>query len=1131
MACFGHILYAQNESNIWYFGGQAGVDFNGDTPATLNNGQMNTLEGTATISNSSGQLLFYTNGEKVWNRNHELMSNGTDLKGNSSSSQSCIIIPKPDSQNLYYIFTTDEFGNSNGLRYSEVDMSLANGFGNVNSNKNILLAAPTCEKLTAIRKSDSSGFWIVAHDYGSNKFMSYSVTNAGVNSIPIVSAVGVPITTPAGTVGYIKASFDGKKIVSCNYLKNLEILDFNALTGRLSNAKEINSKVANYSAEFSPSGKFLYVTTGSGNYIQEVVQYDLEAPNISASGVVLGTTNSQFGALQLASNGKIYVSLANSQYLGVVHDPENLGLNCSFEKDGIFIGPGVGVFGLPQPLPDRFSVFVASRAMCLGSSTQFTMTSNQEIISANWDFGDGITSTELSPSHIYTSTGTYIVRVIVQSVSGFTTQTSRVVISETPLSKTIKDKVVCASDALYNLAQNDIEIKGNQTNPLFKVTYFASQANASNHTSPLQSVYNLSFGTNIFFAKIYNSENINCHSITSFKITLLNEITPGSPTDYAICESPYDGLAQFDLAQKNNEVLNGLDPNLYTVTYYDDYDRAIEGLVSIPFLYTNSSSQQLLFARLESNLNKDCFAVTSFTVRVTELPLIGTLTDLVECGKKIEAFDLTVKNVQVLGNLSANSFVVKYYLTEQDAIDGDNPIVTPYFANTTNQTVYVAVRNNDNANCVAISSFNLIVLPTLPEVSPKEMNVCDDSSNDGIAVFDFEEQTAFLLSNQPSGIFDVTHHTSEADAQLGENAVDHYSNISNPQIIYTRVANRLHSSCFEVYPFAITVSSQPIIDIPGDLHLCSTEEGFTRVELFSLNEIILGGQSRMNFSITYHNSATDAQLGRNALPNEYEALIGDQTIYIRVENVQNSSCFTVAYFQIQVVPKPIIEMETNYALCENNSVEIIAPAGFDSYTWSTGETTSSIFVSSPGTITLTVGNNHEGVICSDIVIINVVTSSIAVIKEVMISDWTDNQNNIEVIVEGFGDYQYSIDGQIYQSSPKFYGLEAGEYTIYVRDINGCGIIDKQIYFLIYPKFFTPNGDGHNEKWHIKPSVLEPELKVYIFDSKGKLLTSLDGKSEGWDGTSNNHKLPSADYWFVVERKSGKTFKGHFSLMR
>ena len=101
----------------------------------------------------------------------------------------------------------------------------------------------------------------------------------------------------------------------------------------------------------------------------------------------------------------------------------------------------------------------------------------------------------------------------------------------------------------------------------------------------------------------------------------------------------------------------------------------------------------------------------------------------------------------------------------------------------------------------------------------------------------------------------------------------------------------------------------------------------------------------------------------------------------------------------------------------------------------------------------------------------------------------------------------------------------------VRDGLGCGIAEKEVALLYYPNFFTPNGDGYNEKWQIKYSVLEPQMKVTIFDRYGKVITSFGGMSDGWDGTLNGAKLPSTDYWFVVTREDGREYKGHFAMMR
>jgi len=101
--------YSQGEANIWYFGGHGGLDFNSGIPVVLTNGQMDTYEGCSTISNNTGQLLFYTDGKTVWNKNHLIMPNGSGLLGNTSSSQAALILTKPNSAMIYYIFTADYY--------------------------------------------------------------------------------------------------------------------------------------------------------------------------------------------------------------------------------------------------------------------------------------------------------------------------------------------------------------------------------------------------------------------------------------------------------------------------------------------------------------------------------------------------------------------------------------------------------------------------------------------------------------------------------------------------------------------------------------------------------------------------------------------------------------------------------------------------------------------------------------------------------------------------------------------------------------------------------------------------------------------------------------------------------------
>ncbi len=136
-----------------------------------------------------------------------------------------------------------------------------------------------------------------------------------------------------------------------------------------------------------------------------------------------------------------------------------------------------------------------------------------------------------------------------------------------------------------------------------------------------------------------------------------------------------------------------------------------------------------------------------------------------------------------------------------------------------------------------------------------------------------------------------------------------------------------------------------------------------------------------------------------------------------------------------------------------------------------------------------------------------------------------------IVVNGLGDYEYSLDNIHFQDSPVFQNMEIGIYSVYVRDKNGCGTATKIVPFLNYPKYFTPNDDGINDFWKIKNSKFEPDLKTYVFDRYGKLIASFSAVSQGWDGKYNHELMPSTDYWFLVIREDGKEFRGHFTLKR
>ena len=156
-------IYSQHQADNWFFGENAGLSFSSGTPTPIIGGALNTEEGCTSISDASGNLLFYTNGENVFNVNHAIMPNGTGLHGHQSSTQSAIIVPKPNTTAQFYIFTVYEHNNNvYGMQYSLVDMSLSGGLGEVVAGqKNIEVLTHCSEKVTAVKSNDCESFWVI----------------------------------------------------------------------------------------------------------------------------------------------------------------------------------------------------------------------------------------------------------------------------------------------------------------------------------------------------------------------------------------------------------------------------------------------------------------------------------------------------------------------------------------------------------------------------------------------------------------------------------------------------------------------------------------------------------------------------------------------------------------------------------------------------------------------------------------------------------------------------------------------------------------------------------------------------------------------------------------------------------
>ena len=343
------------EGNIWYFGTNSGIDFNSGSAVAITDGALNTFEGCATICDYNGGLLFYTDGITVYNKNHNVMQNGTNLAGNSSSTQSAIIIKQPGSNSIYYLFTVDFRFGTLDCRYSEIDINLDNGLGGiVPSTKNTLVLNPSCEKITAIQHQNGIDYWIIAHEFGSNNFYSYLLSSAGLGAgIPYAS--GSSVSLSANSIGYLRASADGSRLASARSEGNVELFNFNKTTGSITFEMILLTysgvPQSFYGLEFSPNSNLLYISNVD-HANADLYQFNLAAgsqADILNSQTTLGVMPGQGGALQLAPDGKIYNAQygTGNNYLGEISNPDIVGVGCNYLPNSFYLAGKTSGAGLP----------------------------------------------------------------------------------------------------------------------------------------------------------------------------------------------------------------------------------------------------------------------------------------------------------------------------------------------------------------------------------------------------------------------------------------------------------------------------------------------------------------------------------------------------------------------------------------------------------------------------------------------------------------------------------------------------------------------------------------------------------------------------------------------------------------
>ena len=478
-----------------------------------------------------------------------------------------------------------------------------------------------------------------------------------------------------------------------------------------------------------------------------------------------------------------------------------------------------------------------------------------------------------------------------------------------------------------------------------------------------------------------------------------------------------------------------------------------------------------------------------------------------------------------------------------DDPNGVNPLSAGTII-TTNNRIYIFEENPNDPNCFSENFFDISINGVEADPIPTQLSYCGSFT--------------FPALPTPNNYY----YDAPGGPLGGGNSIPAGTTITATTVlpmyyIYYETGDRLN--CSDENPFSISITPRPVANPVNPIETCdtfATNDGIFEFDLTSLairNQVLNGQTPDTNFTLTFYTSLADAN-NINAIPIANLATYQNDnpfsdSVWIRVANNTSAvSCFDVVELQLIVNPFPDIQLLPEYFICEDYVTgTLLNPATLDSgifgpnflFEWTYngapyGGNTSSITTTQVGDYSLTATNTTT--LCSK-------TATTKVIKfspylEVVFSDAFVNPTfiTVNVLGVGSGNYEYQLDTFPFQDSNTFNNVRPGEHLISVRDKDGhCNPVPINAVIINYPKFFTPNGDGYNEKWNIPHLALtNPNAPIYIFDRYGKFLKQISPSSEGWNGTFNGQPLPSSDYWFTVdydEKGTSKVFKSHFTLKR
>ncbi len=405
---------AQKEDYNWVLTSGLNISFNQQPPFITDDFSNIYQMGNACISDSNGNLLFYTDGKIFFNNMHQKFYENV-LIGQALRS---IIIPVPNNPNYYYVISQTISTTYGKKIYQYIIYVQQNGMISCLQTTELFSSNQKTNIIVA-RHSDGFNYWLIVIDGFNGNVVSYLVSNTGIFRT-ITNFIGIINTNE---LFQPKMTLDMSKIVMVSN-ENLFFLNFDNTNGTVSNLKTITYNSFVSCCEFSATGKYLYVGLNlNSNKEFRILQHNVDSINNTLSFINSGiliyneifpyTLNYWLSDMQISPDNNIYVNPRNYQYLGIIQNPDDTIPICNFKKHGIYLLGKNSGYQFPTFISYRASI--SSILNCSNVFFRYQGINPQNIF---WNFGDNQTSTELNPTHTYANAGTYTVNLIVTYTNG-----------------------------------------------------------------------------------------------------------------------------------------------------------------------------------------------------------------------------------------------------------------------------------------------------------------------------------------------------------------------------------------------------------------------------------------------------------------------------------------------------------------------------------------------------------------------------------------------------------------------------------------------------------------------------------------------------------------------------------------